>query len=355
MEKQNKNNKENISKKDKHLSVLLLSISIIMVLVTAFSLVYFRKQVTSMNIMQDSVYDEYDRHYAFISEDQDSLFWNSVYEGAKEEGALSGVYVERLGKNLAVSYTKQELMKIAIDSHVDGIILEADESAETTALINKATDNGIPVITVLRDCSSSERRSYVGISNYNLGGEYGRQIMGLLDEDTKKILILMNMNAEDTAQNIIFTAIQETLEKEGADMEQIEIATAAISNDGPFSAEESIRDIFLDSGNLPDIMICLDELNTTSVYQAVVDFNKVGSMDIIGYYSSDTILKAIDRDIIQATISVDTNQMGQFCVNALDEYFTTGHVSEYFSVDISLITAENVKDYMISEETDEEE
>jgi len=77
-------------------------------------------------------------------------------------------------------------------------------------------------------------------------------------------------------------------------------------------------------------------------------------MDIIGYYCSATTLKAIDRDVIQASISVDTNQMGKYCVDALDEYITTGHVSEYLSVDISLITHENVEEYMIREEEDEE-
>jgi ribose transport system substrate-binding protein len=343
-----------VSKKDKALTLLLLSVSIIMVLVTALSLIYFRSQVTSMNITQDVDYDEYDRHYAFISQDLDDAFWNTVYEGAKEEGNKSEAYVERLGKNLAVTYTKQELMEIAIDSCVDGIILEGDESEETLELVDKATQQGIPVVTVLRDCLSSGRKSYIGVSNYNLGGEYGKQIMKLIDKDTHKILILMNMNAQDSSQNIIFGAIQETLEKEGADMKQITIETAAVNNDSAFSAEESIRDIFLDTKNLPDIMICLNELNTTSVYQAAVDYNKVGSMDIIGYYCSETTLKAIDRDVIQASISVDTNQMGKYCVDALDEYITTGHVSEYLSVDISLITHENVADYIIKEDEDEE-
>ncbi|MDO5573966.1 MAG: substrate-binding domain-containing protein [bacterium] len=342
-----------ISNKDKALTVLLIVMSTIMLIVTVFSLVYFRVQVTNLNTVENTEYSEYDRHYALITDDLEKSFWDSVYAGTKEEGDRSGAYVERLGKNLAVTYTKNELMDIAIDSHVDGIILEADESEETTQLIKRATENGIPVVTVLSDCANSDRKSYVGVSNYNLGGEYGKQIMKLLGEENQKILILMNVNTEDSAQNIIFTAIQETLEKAGADMSHIDIDTAAISDDGAFGAEESIRDIFMDSENLPDIMICLNELNTTSAYQAVVDYNKVGIINIIGYYSSDTILKAIDRNVIQATISVDTAQMGRYCVQALDEYIATGHVSEYFSVDISQITMENVNDYLTEEDADE--
>ena len=283
-----------ISNKDKALTMLLIVISTIMLIVTVCSLVYFRVQVTELNTVENTEYSEYDRHYALITDDLEKSFWDSVYEGTKEEGDKSGAYVERLGKNLAVTYTKEELMEIAIDSHVDGIILEADESEVTTQQIERATENGIPVVTVLSDNANSARKSYVGISNYNLGGEYGKQIMKLLNGEHQKVLILMNVNTEDSAQNIIYTAIQETLEKAGVDMSLVNIETAAISDDGAFSAEESIRDIFMDAENLPDIIICLNELNTTS------------------------------------------------------------HVSEYFSVDISQITAENVDDYLLIEDADED-
>ncbi len=348
----NGNGNHLIHDKDKALTVLLIVISSIMLLLTVFSLFYFRVQVTNLNTLEEINYNEYDRHYALITDDMEKSFWDSVYKGTRDEGDQSGSYIERLGANLAVSYTKKELLEIAIDSHVDGIILEADDNEETRNLIKKATDKGIPVVTVLSDCANSERKSYVGISSYDLGGVYGRQIMKLLNGNNQKVLILMNMNNENSPQNIIYSAIKETLIREGADMSHIDLDTAVISADGAFSAEESIRDIFMDSEHLPDIMICLNELNTTSVYQAVVDYNKVGVINIIGYYSSDTILKAIDRNVIQATISVDTEQMGRRCVQALDEYLATDHVSEYFSVDISQITIDNVNEYLKSEDTD---
>ena len=97
---------------------------------------------------------------------------------------------------------------------------------------------------------------------------------------------------------------------------------------------------------LPDVIICLDEISTSCVYQAVVDYNKVGEIDIIGYYDSESILRAIDRNVVRSTISIDTAEMGQYSVMALDEYRKNGYVSEYFSVDTNLITAENVKEYL---------
>ena len=367
------------SKKEKILTAVLVTMTIVLLIATLLGLIYFRQQITGNSLPDEEQYNEYERQYVLITKDIDDTFWDSVYEEMKETGDATGAYVERLGRNLSMEYSKSDLLRIAIDSHVDGIILEADESDETTSLINKADEEGIPVVTILHDCMGTTRKSYVGISNYNLGNEYGKLIIRAIEDiETREkevaaevqqegaviaeqvpvpvqVLILMDKNSTDTSQNIIYTAIQEALEKKGFDESQVEVETAAISNDGAFGSEESIRDIFQNREYQPDVIVCLNELNTTSVYQTVVDQNKVGQIIIIGYYDSDTILRAVERNAIYATITVNTTQMGSYCVEALNEYLDTGHVSDYFSVDFTLINADNVKDYLRSGDEDEED
>ena len=97
---------------------------------------------------------------------------------------------------------------------------------------------------------------------------------------------------------------------------------------------------------LPDIIICQSELSTVCVYQTIVDYNKVGLVDILGYYNSDTILKAIDRNVVYATLSIDTVQMGKHSIDALTEYYELGNTSQYFTVDITLINKNNVSQYL---------
>ena len=98
------------------------------------------------------------------------------------------------------------------------------------------------------------------------------------------------------------------------------------------------------------IIICLNELSTTCVYQAVVDYNCVGEIAILGYYDTDTILKAIERNVITATISIDTEQMGAFCVDALQEYYNYGYTSQYFTADVTVIDQSNVEEYLGKQE-----
>lgn len=366
------------SKKEKILTIVLVTMTIILLMATLLGLLYFRQQITGNSLPDEEQYNEYERQYVLITKDIDDIFWDSVYEEMKEIGDETGAYVERLGRNLSMEYSKNDLLRIAIDSHVDGIILEADESDETTMLINKADAEGIPVVTILHDCLGTTRKSYVGISNYNLGNEYGKLIIDAVEdilerekeeaageeqekeavpiaEEPVRVLILMDKNSTDTSQNIIYSAIQEALEKKGFGEPQVEVDAAAISNDGAFGSEESIRDIFQNREYQPEVIVCLNELNTTSVYQSVVDQNKVGQIMIIGYYDSDTILRAVERNAIYATITVNTMQIGRDSVEALNEYLDTGHVSDYFSVDFTLINADNVKDYLRSGNEDEKE
>jgi ribose transport system substrate-binding protein len=324
---------------------------IVIIVLTGVSIFYF-ENVPLAKGQQDKVeYNIYNKHYAFIGDDLTDTFWQSVYESAKRQGELNNIYIEQSGKNLAVEYTKSELLEIAINSEVDGIIIEGDDSKNLRELINVAVDNKIPVVTVLSDSMNSNRQCFVGVNGYNIGQVYGEQVLKIVKEKAE-ILVLMNSDTDDTSKNIIYAGIKDTLNGVIND-KKFNLTTLAISNESAFGTEESIRDIFMNEDKIPEILICLDEVSTTSAYQAIVDYNKVGEVDIMGCYTSDTILNAIDRDIINSTISIDSDELGSFCIDALTEYDKTGNVSEYMSVDINLITDKNVEEYLIYDEVEE--
>ena len=301
--------------------------------------------------------DSYDKYYVMITKDRKSSFWQSVYQGAYQRGLEENAYVDLLGENLSEDYSREDLMRIAISSGVDGIFVESDESGELTELIDEAVDRDIPVVTLYGDNTHSKRCSFVGVGSYNLGREYGRQVLKIARENTWenrviRVAIVMNAYAMDTGQNIISSGIQDAIEQEKTEATDFSVSYITVDDTNTFSVEESIRDIFMEE-RLPDIIICLNELNTTCVYQAVVDYNQVGQISILGYYDSDTIINAIDRNVVNATISIDTEQMGGFCVEALTEYYLLGNTSQYFTADVTLIDKSNVAQYLEGGDEDE--
>lgn len=344
--------KKNTKKETYSFSRLLwIALGAVAVTVVLILLVF---QMYLKRFHNDSNAENYSLYYVMIVEDRKSDFWREIYESAHEAGLQQDIYVDLLGDNLSQNYSKLDLMKIATYSGVDGIIIEADESLRMTEAINKAVDAGIPVVTLYADNTQSKRCSYVGISNYDIGREYGRQVLKIANRKraSQDVLVLLDGNSGDTSQNIVWSGIQETIVQGNADEEiQFSMNSAVVDNSSTFTVEESIRDLFMQE-EMPDIIVCLNELNTSCVYQAVVDYNKVGEVSILGYHNSDTILKGVYRSVIDVTISVDTEQMGRYCVDALTEYRALGNTSDYFTVDISLIDKDNVSDYMGGMEDD---
>lgn len=334
-------------------TLLLTAVCILMTVVMAVYVLRFYQN----GLGEETEQETYDRYYIMITEDSKSSIWHSIYQGAYERALEENVYVDWLGDNLFEEYSVEELLQIATASAVDGIIVTANETDEMTRLINDAVAKGIPVVTLYGDNTQSARCSFVGIGSYNLGREYGRQALEIIASKKAnkpyKVAVLVNAYEQDLDQNILCSGIQESIEQERNDSMDIELSLISVDDTNEFSVEESIRDIFMEQEE-PDIMICLSELTTTCVYQAVVDYNKVGEVNIIGYYDSDTIINAIDRNVIHSTVAIDTKQMGGFCIDALQEYHELGYTSQYFTADIKLIRKDNVAEYMEKGEEDDE-
>lgn len=78
-------------------------------------------------------------------------------------------------------------------------------------------------------------------------------------------MVLVDENRADTSQNLVLLGIRETLENVKEEIPVI-VETRPVDNSRSFSSEESIRDIFLNSEKLPDILVCLSAVHTRCAY-----------------------------------------------------------------------------------------
>ncbi len=156
---------------------------IIMLFVALFCAVYFSVKMKQVSEADARTYEIYDMHYVFIADNAEKEFWNEVYAAAVEEGEKENVYVERLGENLNVNYQTEDLLRIANNSSVDGIIFCGEDNEETVKLINEAVHKGIAVVSLRQDIEDSERQCFVGVNSYDLGLEYGKQILELAQQE----------------------------------------------------------------------------------------------------------------------------------------------------------------------------
>lgn len=115
-----------------------------------------------------------------------------------------------------------------------------------------------------------------------------------MDEDTEKILILQKRDIDDMNESQIYTQISNSVQK-AAGNNDIQIRGRNLLSTGTFETEEAVTDIFQQKRNIPDILVCMDEETTECARQAVLDFNLAGKVKIIGYYTSEDILAAVEK------------------------------------------------------------
>ena len=308
--------------------------------------IYFQKNLDQVDLGEGEGATGYEKHYLMISGEENTLMWDSIYESASAAAKDADAYVELITPGHDDAYTKADYLRIGIASQVDGIILEADGSCEEQELIQEAADENIPVVTVLTDDSSSARISFVGLNSYQLGNAYTEQILGLLKEHTTtQVLLLSNSQSKTQETNLIYYQIKKELEKKKKDYQTVTISEYNIDSSSGFDTEEFVRDIFVSEENLPDVLVCMDEVVTECVYQALVDYNQVGNVDVVGFYYSDVILDGISKGIISSAIALDMKEIGRYSINALEEFSSLGHTSSYYSVGQHVITRANVGAY----------
>lgn len=308
--------------------------------------IYFQKKLDQVDLGEGEGASSYAKHYLMIAGEENTLMWDSIYESASQAAKDADVYLELIETGHDSNYSQADYLRIGIASQVDGIILEADGSDEEQELIQEASDADIPVVTVLTDDSSSARISFVGLNSYQLGNAYTEQILGLLKEhENTQVLLLSNSQPKTQETNLIYYQIKKKLEEKKKDYQTVTISEYNINSSSGFDTEEFVRDIFVSEENLPDVLVCMDEVVTECVYQALVDYNQVGNVDVVGFYYSDVILDGISKGIISSAIALDMDEIGRYSVNALEEFSSLGHTSNYYSVGQHVITRSNVGTY----------
>ncbi|MDD6207274.1 MAG: substrate-binding domain-containing protein [Clostridiales bacterium] len=305
------------------------------------SVVYLRFFIRGGNAPEESGKRVYKRHYVLICEDGSTGFWNSVLEGAREEGEKKDAYIENFGEDLSVHYSVEQRLEMAIAAKADGIILEGNNSQSMEQLVDQAGQAGIPVVTAMTDTTGEGRISYVGVSAYNLGQKYGNRLFQ--NPDNRHILVVMNESSGNNMEKSIYSGICETLEGSGSKTYHIE--NLIVPDESSYVGEELIRNVLLEDRNVPDVMICLDQEMTESACRLLVDLNKVGKVNLMGYYESESIRDAIRRGVLDSTVSVNASQVGEQCVSLLSEYLDTGYVSDYATIDSALLTIDNLDEY----------
>ena len=354
------------------------------------SIVFFHKTIKdSEDVINKNVYKKYSRVYAMIVCNMEDDYKQSVYESALKAAQEKDAYVVLLGKGLDKEYSKNDLLRMAINANYDGIILEGNgitdntdgstsvdlgaddansaENEEFNRLIREANSEKkkVPIVTINEDITTTDRVSYVCVNRYILGREYGKQLCqyvtehnamldgGRKDEDDKETKRYSKDNKcivkilADKAQSVgNLTTIMSGIKGKIAESqmsEYFDIENIAVDNEANYVTEEQIKNLIIEEEDIrPNVLVCLTEKSTISAYRSVVDNTLSEKIQIMGFYYLSTMKEAIMKQSIKSFGAIDTDQMGYYAVNAFDEYLNTGYTSNMYMADLKFVTKDNI-------------
>lgn len=313
----------------------------LLILTFCIVLAYPATEETGTRTEDDQVYQY---HIALITNDQDALYWDEVYDGAREAAASFGALIERTGEDLLEETTVSERLAIAEYSHVDGVLVYPEDTEDVRQDIDRLVAAGIPVITLHRDAADSDRQGFVGVNDYFLGQQYGQEIQAMEAARKRYITILYPESTfgEDSRKwfEMGFRSVAGT--------EDCVLTVRLVEEDGELStADEIVNELLVGEGDTihTDVLLCLDSTTTEIAWRILTDWGVTDRVHLVGGSVSETIYEGIRDGGIDFTITADAADLGTKAVRELRRYLDHDVVNYSSSVDFLVINQDNLDVY----------
>lgn len=323
----------------KKISLALGSICAVFLFFTMISSIRFVQSAWQPPQTQTQPNDRY--RLVLITQDLGTPFWSEVGEGAQAEA-------RRIDANLEVWGTygedREDFLKqleIAIDSKVDGIIVQGmDENQFDNLTKVKAAVSGIPIITVANDVpmSQSMRKTYVGSDALTAGRMIAQRLLDDMGE--KGHVVLMADDREEYDQRRRLEGVRGVLDNY-PDI-HIEYVTTSEEEVNIAAATQNAMN------RSPDVnaFISVDANLTASMIQEIGRRSQVAPYHIYSFDDNPNILPLLRQGKLDAIIEQSPGEMGETAVRVMGQWLDGETVPldvEGYLTSIRMLTTEDVR------------
>lgn len=256
-----------------------------------------------------------DYRLVLITKELNTPFWDKVTVGAMAGAARNNASIEVWGSYGPNERDLLKNMEIAIASKVDGIIVQGLDTAEFKQLaMYKATENGIPLITVANDVPINEslRKTYVGSNHYEAGQMIARQLLSDMGFAGK--VILMTEDRQEEFQRQRLNGILEVLQS----YPNIHIEIVASGN----TREQVVRATNEMMNSIPDVdaFITTTANNASAIIQEIEKRTQVDNYYIYSFDDSPETQNLVQQGKIDAIIAQSPEIMGEESVDLMVQW-----------------------------------
>ena len=267
-------------------------------------------------------------------EGQPMDFWDVVISGINEAAREFGVSVELSGPRYEKEINRQiNILDRVINLHPPLIILAASDYKRLAESVEKAHDQGIPVVTMDSGVDSRVPVSFIATDNRSAGVKVGQEMKRLIKTNPLKTIAIVS-HIKETATAIDREAgVRDALEGEKilgtwfCDVEQ----------------EKAYR-ITLELIKNPDLggIVALNEVATLGVARAIKENGLQDKIAVVGFDNAIKELSYLEAGVIKATVVQQPYNMGYLAVKTAVDYLKGEKVSSFIDTGSILITKSNM-------------
>ena len=228
--------------------------------------------------------------------------------GLQEAGKAMGVKTEYVGPADYDMSAMITAFEEAIARKPAGIIVVGFEPS-LNAIVDKAVDAGIPIVTVDADLPGSKRIAFVGTGNFQAGYEGGKKLSGLLGGKGK--VALMTKPGQSNLEERIAGYKKAFAENSGISLVQI-----ADTQSDPGVAAQAAASLLQKYPDLAGIG-CVEAAGGSGAATAVNEAGKKGAVKIVSMDRGNEVLQAIKDGVISATVVQQTALMPFYALQIL--------------------------------------
>lgn len=281
-----------------------------------------------------------ERKITFVAPMANAGYWGITAGGLRDRASEYGIHVKCIGFSELDVEKQVYALENAILSGVDGIITAPNEvTPEFQKVVMEAEAAGIPVVFVDSNAKSLACTCYVGADNFQAGKRAGERLAAACGG--KAEIAVITSFSSSTNQLDRTEGFQEAL-KEYPEMKITEVlegeSNRVLLNEKVSRLLEEHPEItafFCAEGYGSRCMCLLREKNEES-YK---DFK------IVTFDSTDATTRAVEQEIVEATIVQNPREMGIRAMDVMYQLFEEGlgEVEDQY-VDVMVVDKDNVQD-----------
>src|SRR5258708_7972265 len=256
-------------------------------------------------------YHEENEHYVFVATNINLPYWQEAQAGFLDAAKALGVRGELIGPTTYDPGKEAGMFRDIVEQHPAGICLSAARPEFFRAYIDKAVEEGIPVICVDADVPDSKRVLYIGTDNFKAGRESMKRMAALVPGKGNIVVITIpgQRNLDDR-----LAGVADALKN----FSSMKLTKILDDKGGWRNTFVPVSSLILKKDKI-DGIICLEAAGGPGAADALNRFEMAGKLPIVAFDKDPKTLDLIERGAIASTIAQKPYVMSYYGLKFLDD------------------------------------